>query len=242
MLQPDPKDWNDLARLTRDPQSVHSGERRGTRERLVDAMRAHPDRLLLQTNALVERILLEPGGGRNRKGHGVQLVCRLTCTPRTLRRYRRPRPPRRSRAAEASAVPAPAGKAPPAPHAGSTDGSRLEPFHVSSAYARGDHAVETAAPVSRWWPRHPDQRTSAPESEYHVFPVWSWFSPVLVVVASVGSLAGNVWSSSTCVEGRKVPWVVATSGCLTSCCAVPAGTTGIGSVTRWSKVPLDGRR
>src|SRR5262249_19510697 len=44
------------------PQSIQNGERRGTRERLVAAMRAHSDRLLLQTHALVERILFGQGG------------------------------------------------------------------------------------------------------------------------------------------------------------------------------------
>jgi choline dehydrogenase len=66
------------------PQSVRDGERRGTRERLTATMRAHPDRLLLQTHALVERVLLapgrEPGGGPGGAGAphaaGVQLVCR----------------------------------------------------------------------------------------------------------------------------------------------------------------------
>ena len=61
------------------PQSVRHGERRGTRERLTTTMRAHPDRLLLQTHALVERILLEPGepgGAGGPRAVGVQLVCR----------------------------------------------------------------------------------------------------------------------------------------------------------------------
>jgi choline dehydrogenase len=61
------------------PQSVSKGERRGARERLAATMRAHPDRLLLQTHALVERILLQPDGagvtGVTRAA-GVQLVCR----------------------------------------------------------------------------------------------------------------------------------------------------------------------
>jgi choline dehydrogenase len=58
------------------PQSVRNGERSGARERLVAAMRAHPDRLLLQTHALVERVLLEPDGGGAPRAAGVQLVCR----------------------------------------------------------------------------------------------------------------------------------------------------------------------
>jgi choline dehydrogenase len=58
------------------PQSVRDGERRGTRERLAATMRVHPDRLLLQTHALVERVLLEPGGAGAPRAVGVQLVCR----------------------------------------------------------------------------------------------------------------------------------------------------------------------
>ncbi len=58
------------------PQSVSNGERRGTRERLAATMRVHPDRLLLQTHALVERVLLEPGRAGAPRAVGVQLVCR----------------------------------------------------------------------------------------------------------------------------------------------------------------------
>jgi choline dehydrogenase len=58
------------------PQSVRNGERWGARERLVATMRAHPDRLLLQTHALVERVLLEPDGAGAPRAAGVQLVCR----------------------------------------------------------------------------------------------------------------------------------------------------------------------
>jgi choline dehydrogenase-like flavoprotein len=58
------------------PQSVAGGERRGTRERLTAVMRSHPDRLLLQTHALVERILLESAGAGPPRATGVQVVCR----------------------------------------------------------------------------------------------------------------------------------------------------------------------
>lgn len=58
------------------PQSVHNGQRRGTRERLVDTMRKHPDRLLLQTHALVERIVLEPQPSGSPRATGVDMVCR----------------------------------------------------------------------------------------------------------------------------------------------------------------------
>jgi choline dehydrogenase len=58
------------------PQSVRGGERGGTRERLAATMRLHPDRLLLQTHALVERVLLEPGAAGAPRAAGVQLVCR----------------------------------------------------------------------------------------------------------------------------------------------------------------------
>jgi choline dehydrogenase-like flavoprotein len=58
------------------PQSVRNGERRGTRERLVDVMHAHPDRLLLQTHAFVERIMIEPQHRGDPRAVGVQLVYR----------------------------------------------------------------------------------------------------------------------------------------------------------------------
>jgi choline dehydrogenase len=58
------------------PQSTSNGERRGTRERIVAAMLAHPGRLLLQTHALVERVLMERGESGPPRATGVQLVCR----------------------------------------------------------------------------------------------------------------------------------------------------------------------
>ena len=58
------------------PQSVRNGERRGTRERLIATMGALADRLLLQTHALVERILVEPQHTGAPRAVGVQLVHR----------------------------------------------------------------------------------------------------------------------------------------------------------------------
>jgi choline dehydrogenase len=61
----DPNDENSVDRnhegLFLIPQSTANGRRVGTRELLVDLQRRHPDRLLLQSNALVERIALDEG-------------------------------------------------------------------------------------------------------------------------------------------------------------------------------------
>lgn len=58
------------------PQSTANGERRGTRERLLTTMEAAPDRLFLQTHALVERILFDRSEDGELQATGVEFLHR----------------------------------------------------------------------------------------------------------------------------------------------------------------------
>lgn len=58
------------------PQSTANGERRGTRERILTTMTAHPDQLFLQTHALVERILFERDEQDQLRATGVEFLHR----------------------------------------------------------------------------------------------------------------------------------------------------------------------
>src|SRR6266545_2497912 len=78
-LNLDPNDFSHIDALRESlymiPQSTENGERRGTRERLLNIMEAAPDRLFLQTHALVQRILFDPDGGKLR-ATGVEFLQR----------------------------------------------------------------------------------------------------------------------------------------------------------------------
>jgi len=69
-LNLDPNDFSHVDALRESlymiPQSTENGERRGTRERLLNTMVATPDRLFLQTHALVQRILFDRAGDKLR--------------------------------------------------------------------------------------------------------------------------------------------------------------------------------
>lgn len=58
------------------PQSTEDGERRGARERLLGTMQAHPDRLFMQTHALVERLALERQPDGTLRALGVDFLHR----------------------------------------------------------------------------------------------------------------------------------------------------------------------
>ncbi len=76
----DPNDQNHIDALRQGlfviPQSTENGERRGTRERILDTMVAYPDKLFLQTQALVERIIFDPDSERNLRATGVEVLLR----------------------------------------------------------------------------------------------------------------------------------------------------------------------
>jgi choline dehydrogenase-like flavoprotein len=78
-LNLDPNDFSHIDALRESlfmiPQSTENGERRGTRERLLNTMAAAPDRLFLQTHALVQRILFDRAGGKLR-ATGVEFLQR----------------------------------------------------------------------------------------------------------------------------------------------------------------------
>jgi choline dehydrogenase len=61
----DPNDWryrNCPEGLWQIPLAVRDGRRNGTRERIRDVARRHPDRLVVRTGALVTRVLFDDGG------------------------------------------------------------------------------------------------------------------------------------------------------------------------------------
>ena len=58
------------------PQSSESGERRGTRERIINTMRSHPDTLYMQTHALVNRVLTEREEDGRLRATGVEFLHR----------------------------------------------------------------------------------------------------------------------------------------------------------------------
>jgi choline dehydrogenase len=78
-LNLDPNDFSHIDALRESeymiPQSTENGERRGTRERLLNTMAAAPDRLFLQTHALVQRILFDRTGDKLR-ATGVEFLQR----------------------------------------------------------------------------------------------------------------------------------------------------------------------
>ena len=61
------------------PQSTRHGVRAGTRERLLQTMAQHPDRLYIQTHALASRVVMQPaaaGSSRGMRATGVEFIDR----------------------------------------------------------------------------------------------------------------------------------------------------------------------
>jgi choline dehydrogenase len=73
----DPNDWrvrNCPEGLWQIPLAVRDGQRNGTRERIKDVAKRHPDRLKVQTGALVTRVLFDESPGSEPVATGVEYL------------------------------------------------------------------------------------------------------------------------------------------------------------------------